>query len=69
MTKYLPRRLRRQRPRGGASVQCPLCAADSSVVYTRRTGAAVYRLRECTAGHKFPTNELPRAEAAAAEEA
>lgn len=56
------------RPRGGASVVCPQCGAASTVVYTRRKAALhsgdeeyVYRLRVCEAGHKFSTDERPRA--------
>lgn len=47
------------RVRGGASVLCE-CGAASRVVYTRRTGVVVDRLRVCDDGHKFHTEEQRR---------
>ena len=43
------------RPRGGASVPCPVCAKDSEVVITRRMGQEVSRRRKCKGkpSHEF----------------
>ena len=38
---------------------CPSCAAETSVVTCRAEGQRVHRLRECAAGHRFYTCELP----------
>lgn len=71
MVQFKPRSVRvrhsKRRQRGGASVPCPLCGADSTVIYTRRqgvpgtVGAFVYRLRLCEGEHRFPTNEMASA--------
>lgn len=48
------------RPRGGASVPCPVCNSDSRVIITGRNAEAqVVRKRECLgrAHHKFQTKE------------
>ena len=46
------------RKRGGASVPCPTCGADSRVVLTRRTDHKVRRNRACVEhGHEFSTME------------
>lgn len=45
------------RPRGGASVPCPQCRADSRVLVTRRIDGEVTRNRTCTRGHAFLTTE------------
>lgn len=49
------------RPRGGASVMCPRCGANSEVIITRRDGDQVSRRRECKgeARHLFDTQETP----------
>lgn len=50
------------RPRGGASVPCPQCQADSRVVITRRgENGIVVRKRECKGRrthHSFETQEV-----------
>ena len=38
---------------------CPSCQAETSVVTCRAEGQRVHRLRECAAGHRFYTCELP----------
>lgn len=45
------------RKRGGASVPCPRCHKNSTVVITRRIGEEVHRNRTCVGGHTFPTVE------------
>lgn len=47
------------RPRGGASIPCPECEADSHVIITRREGSVVVRKRECKGRtpHVFETRE------------
>lgn len=56
------------RPRGGATTTCPVtahrkvCGALSKVLRTTRdaTTGNVLRKRQCTKGHRFTTEELPR---------
>jgi hypothetical protein len=38
---------------------CPICQAETGVVTCRAEGHQVHRLRECAAGHRFYTCELP----------
>ncbi len=51
------------RPRGGATVPCPRCGANSSVIITRRDGTNVVRQRVCKGRteHLFNTTERPHA--------
>lgn len=69
MAQYKPRSVRvkhaKRRQRGGASVPCPQCGGDTTVVFTRRhvpeqtADMPVYvrRQRVCAKGHKFTTTE------------
>lgn len=53
-------KVRRKRPRGGASVPCPSCGRPTSVLDTRwkSSAAAVTRLRRCpSCGAEFQTRE------------
>ena len=48
------------RPRGGATMPCPVCGANSHVIITRRTDDdVVIRKRRCLGdeGHPFDTVE------------
>ncbi len=59
--KKKPLKNMKGRPRGGASVPCPRCGADSQVLLTRRDGNEVSRRRQCKgpAHHLFDTDEKP----------
>lgn len=59
MTRVPKKKLKKMkgRPRGGASVPCPLCQSNSNVALTRRDGTKVARWRNCTNGHAFQTTE------------
>jgi len=58
-----PKKNMKGRKRGGASVPCPSCHADSQVVLTRRENQAVARNRICVgrAQHAFLTIERVQA--------
>jgi hypothetical protein len=62
MVRRKPKKNMKGRKRGGASVPCPECEADSHVIITRREGGVVIRKRACLGrtSHEFTTTEMER---------
>ena len=50
------------RPRGGATLLCPVCASVTGVLLTKRNGSGLIERQRCckVCGHRFHSIEMPR---------